>query len=250
LGDQLVALLQDGDRADTFSRWVAQYIAEQMTSAEHAKGAARTTARDKAFQAILALWAQRNQLPDGLRPFKGFEPILRALARLDPEEPRSFYPDLAYWKNDKEKPDKITKLVEFALLLDRSARIMLELVFAEAAELAEETHTKRMLENALPSTLTGDLEAINELGRRRKNLETGSDLSSELLERKRQRIELLRKFCEQSNSVLKGFESDFKVAKQKVLSKTKPRKKTLKKESVVKKSGNREMAPRSQRTRS
>lgn len=203
LANSLIAQLGSPDRTDTFSRWVAHYLAEQMTLAAEASGAEKTAAEERCFNSILALWAHRNSLPDGLRPFEGFEPILRALARLDPDQPRSAYLDALLPAERKNEPTEVDKLVAMAVSVDRVARIVMDFILTEAAAKAANTETRTMLENALPTALKGDLESIHEFMRRRELLEKGGELLAEAQARRRERIAQLDRFCALCQTVRK-----------------------------------------------
>jgi hypothetical protein len=210
LGRQLVAQLSAHEHADTFSRWVAHYVGEQIIAAEKATGKKKAAAEKQCFEAILALWSHRNKLPDGLRPFEGFEPILRALAQLDPDEPRPMYnllhprPEM-----DGERSD-VVKLVDFVLSLDRVARILIGFALNEATAKAARPETKSLLENGMASSMTSDLHSVQELMRRCEALESGQGASAETLKRKRERLEELEKFCSLCDSVRDTLKAEIK----------------------------------------
>lgn len=200
LGKQLVAQLNAHDHADTFSRWVAYYVAEQIVEAEKSTGEEKARAERQCFEAILALWSHRNNLPDGLRPFQGFEPVLRALASLDPEEPRSMYYHLPTQPKMTEEASEISELIEFVISLDRVARILIQFVLAEATAKAVRPEMKLMLDNAMATSMTKDLHSIQELIRRSGALQC--ELADvEMLRPKKAWLEELDKFC----SLAEGF---------------------------------------------
>lgn len=196
LAKELIDQLGRSGRTDTFGRWVAYYLGEQMTLANEAAGAAKAVAEERCFHAILALWSHRNSLPDGLRPFEGFEPILRALAKLDPDAHRSAY--LAEFGPSRTTggATEVETLAEMAISIDRAARIVIDFVLSEAAGKVTSAEVKTMLENALPTSLKGDIDSIHEITRRRELLEKGGDLQADENERRRERIAQLDKFCD------------------------------------------------------
>jgi hypothetical protein len=212
LGRQLVAELSADDHADTFSRWVAHYVGEQIIAAEKSTGQEKAAAERQCFDAILALWSHRNKLPDGLRPFEGFEPILRALAQLDPNEPRPMYHLLYPLTAMDGEPSDVVKLVDFVLSLDRTARILIEFALNEATTKAARPETKSLLSNAMASSMTSDLHSINELMRRREALEPGEDAKAESVRRKRERFEELEKFCSLCESIRDSLREEFKTS--------------------------------------
>jgi hypothetical protein len=210
LGDQLVEQLSTSERADTFSRWVAHYVAEQMVMAESATGPEKAAAEERSFNAILVLWSHRSLLPNGLRPFEDFEPILRALARLDPEQPRSMYSAFQQRPEMNGEPSEVCQLVDFVLSLDRVARVLINFALLEATAKAVRPKTKLLLENAIPSSMTSDLDAIRELVRRNEVLE--NDAHANGLQRTRAYLEELERFCSLCDSVKKDLKIQLKVS--------------------------------------
>jgi len=212
LGRQLVAQLSAQDHADTFSRWVAHYVGEQIVAAEKSTGQEKAAAERQCFDAILALWSHRNKLPDGLRPFEGFEPILRALAQLDPNEPRPMYHLLHRQGAMDGEPSDVVKLVDFVLSLDRIARVLIEFALNEATTKAARPETKSLLENAMASSMTSDLHSIQELMRRSDALNPGEDANAGSVRRKRERLEQLEKFCSLCESIRDSLREEFKTS--------------------------------------
>lgn len=195
---------------DTLTRWMAHYVSEQIIAAESLTSARKTAVEERCFNTVLALWAHRNKLPNGFRPFEGFEPILRALARLDPDEPRPFYfPSLRQTKtNGEEKePSEVERLLETALSIDRAARVLIELCLKSAVERASTENTKVFLSEALPMERGGDIEAITVLLERTER-DRGSEsdaLTSAAIKRLQSRLEMLDWLCTISRSVRPGF---------------------------------------------
>jgi len=147
LGKVLVEELGLDPRVDTFARWMAHYIAEQMTIAENATGDEKIEAEQHCFEAILKLWQHRSTLPDGRRPFENFEPIFRVLERLDPENKQPYY------FNEPAETSKIEesaqKWLDVALGIDQVVRIWLDYVFKQAALCATDENTIEWLRNSV-----------------------------------------------------------------------------------------------------
>jgi hypothetical protein len=204
LGRQLVEQLSVRDRADSFSRWVAHYIAEQIVAMEKSTGEEKVAAEKKCFDAILALWSHRNKLPDGLRPFEGFEPILRALARLDPEEPRAMYYHFQQHPETKEEPSEVYKLVEFVISLDRVARILIEFALNLATAKALRPETKSVLQSSFPEQMASDLHSVRELVSR---MEASAGLDADAQRRNKERFEELEKFCSLCESIKRAMKA-------------------------------------------
>lgn len=137
LGKKLVNELGLGDSVDTLGRWMAHYVAELVLETEAATGINRSAKQIQLRDAILALWAHRFELPDRKRPFSEFEPILRALASLDPESQSSRYfspsraPD-----NEHSESEETRQWVELASSLDHISKVLIDYCLTLAADSA------------------------------------------------------------------------------------------------------------------
>lgn len=163
LGKRLVALLGNEHTADALSRWMAHYIAEQMTAAENSSGAGKTRAEERCFEAILKLWKHRASLPPGLRPFENFNAVYRALERLDPEEPRGYYH--GFWREHRDKPEpgSVDAMVDFIVRLDDAARVLLEFALIAAIAQAADEESKAMLRDSVPIAADLEVQALARL---------------------------------------------------------------------------------------
>ena len=174
LGKQLVAELRREPDVDTLSRWMAHYVAEQIVIAENATGAKKAAAETKCFQTILALWNHRSTFPHGRRPFEAFGPTLQALARLDPDEPRSYYHSIvkpATEQKEPKEPDVVQKLLNFIFAIDSAARILIDVALSEITKTSLSEQTMAMLKNSLPVPSSNDVTAIRILIKRSKKLD-------------------------------------------------------------------------------
>lgn len=148
LGKALVKELNLDPSVDTTARWMAHYIAEQIELAEHSSGIQKQEAEERCFETILKLWNHRSAFPRGSRPFENFEPIIRTLARLDPEKDRHFF-----FGNRKETtdsvPEEVQKWLDIADGIDEAARVWLKYVFGQAALAATDDSTIEWLENSV-----------------------------------------------------------------------------------------------------
>ncbi|MGM0881392.1 MAG: hypothetical protein ACQEXQ_10175 [Bacillota bacterium] len=132
---------------DTLARWMAHYIAEQIEIAEQSAGIEKKEAEERCSETILKLWNHRSALPGETRPFVKFEPILRTLKSLDPENERNFF--FGNRDNASESvPDEIKKWLDVAKGIDEAVRIWLKYVFKQAALAATDESTIEWLENA------------------------------------------------------------------------------------------------------
>lgn len=165
LGKALVEELGLNPGVDTLARWMAHYIAEQMTIAENTTGDDKIKAEQHCFETILKLWEHRSSLPNGRRPFESFEPIFRALERLDPEKKQPYYfnniienssePDKTY-----TIPANVQQWIDVASGIDRVVRIWLDYVFKQAALCATDEPTKELLKNCVNLQEFDDISTI------------------------------------------------------------------------------------------
>lgn len=134
LGKELVAELELGDSVDTLGRWMAHYLAELIQEAEVATGDNRIAKQALLRDSILALWAHRFELPSGTRPFGEFEPILRALASLDPESETSRYFSASRAPSSENSESEETRQwIELARGLDYASKILIDHCLISAA---------------------------------------------------------------------------------------------------------------------
>ena len=134
LGKKLVAELELGNSVDTLGRWMAHYLAELIQEAEVATGDDRLAAQAQLRDSILALWAHRFELPSGMRPFGEFEPILSALASLDPESESSRYfsPSRAP-SSECSESEETRQWIELGKGLDYASKILIDHCLISAA---------------------------------------------------------------------------------------------------------------------
>lgn len=134
LGRRLVKELGLDDSTDTLGRWMAHHLSDLILRAETAVGNEKRTAQSEAFDAILAIWRHRSELPDGKRPFEDLEPIIRAVESLDPEDrtPRYFRPARPPRGEAGTTPEQ-EKWLETVEGLDYSAKVLIGYCLEEAA---------------------------------------------------------------------------------------------------------------------
>ncbi|MCW3794423.1 hypothetical protein OM416_22725 [Paenibacillus sp. LS1] len=147
LGKSLVKELNLDDGVDTLARWMAHYISEQIVIAENSSGIQKQEAEERCFETILKLWNHRSAFPRGSRPFESFDPILRTLARLDPENDRHFFFENREDTTDKF-PEEVQKWLDIADGIDEATRVWLKYVFEQAALAATDDFTIEWLENS------------------------------------------------------------------------------------------------------
>jgi hypothetical protein len=136
LGKKLADELGTDQRIDTLSRWMSHWIAELIHSADAAVGEERSKRMDECGNAILKLWAHRNTLRDGKRPFESLELIFRTLESLDTETKRFRYfsPPSKPDQSADETPSE--KWLNRAKSADEAARGLVAYCLTKATELA------------------------------------------------------------------------------------------------------------------
>jgi hypothetical protein len=136
-----------------------------MTVAEQVTGEEKSQTEQHCFETILKLWQHRSSLPNGHRPFESFEPIFRALSRLDPDNTSPFFyssPNhrTAESPEQADNLDDVEPWLDIAKGIDRTARLLLRYVFRQAALTAANDKTATWLENAVAPSRNGDVLTI------------------------------------------------------------------------------------------
>jgi hypothetical protein len=200
------------------SRWLAHYVAEEIVTTENATGDEKSEAERRCFETILKLWEHRSSFPSGRRPFENFEPILRALNRIDPESRQSYY--FEDFLNQKAtdtpdaKTDDVQSWLDTAVAVDRAARVLLDFAFKQAAHHAADEKTKSWIKNA--AKLSSNDDELSVVIRLLPALEDNRD--EDTLDRIRQsqkddlrsRIERLDELLECSKRLRRALTSEIK----------------------------------------
>lgn len=217
LGKFFVQELKLDPGSDTFSKWMAHYIAEKMKLSELAiTDEDKKDAEKECFETIIALWKHRWLLPSRKRPLEKFEPILKTLDRLNPEgnEPY-FYHSLDHELSELEKnnPDLkvITEYTKMALQIDKAARTLIEFALNQAALKAKNERTQFFLINSLNLHENYDVKTINtildsapEIGLKNYNEE---DLKKKyLIEKLKNKIEQLDNFAKLNEFIIAEYQ--------------------------------------------
>ncbi|WP_026752126.1 hypothetical protein [Sediminibacterium sp. C3] len=217
LGKFFVQELKLDPGSDTFSKWMAHYIAEKMKLSELAiTDEDKKDAEKECFETIIALWKHRWLIPSRKRPLEKFEPILKTLDRLNPEgnEPY-FYHSLDHELSELEKnnPDLkvITEYTKMALQIDKAARTLIEFALNQAALKAKNERTQFFLINSLNLHENYDVKIINtildsapEIGLKNYNEE---DLKKKyLIEKLKNKIEQLDNFAKLNEYIIAEYQ--------------------------------------------
>ncbi len=134
LGRKLVDELGLEQSVDTLGRWMSHHLAGLITKCETEDGEAKESAKKECFNAILTLWRHRSELPNGKRPFEDIEPIVRAIASLDPEDetPR-YFREMRPRKGSNAEESKEEFWLELADGIDYSAKLLIGHCLTQAA---------------------------------------------------------------------------------------------------------------------
>ncbi|WP_312352004.1 hypothetical protein [Sphingobacterium multivorum] len=218
LGKLFVKELKLEPGVDTFSRWMAHYLAEKMIFVEQSTGRERAKAEKDCFDVILKLWNHRHTLPSGRRPFENFEQIFSTLARLDPDKTEPYF----YKRKSKGEIDlgsdtseskSVEKWMQIAEDIDKSARIWIEYVLRQALSHAKNENTKEWVENAISSADRTDADVIQLLIDKNPMFDIDNYDEEEFSvqyesEKLKKRISQLRKYAQFNDTLLKKLELD------------------------------------------
>jgi len=113
---------------------MAHFVAELIAKAETATGYNKASAERECFDAILALWRHRGELPSGKRPYEELEPVIRAIESLDPEDdtPR-YYRTVRAPKAQGEEKSESEFWLDMVSGLDYSAKLLIGYCLSQAA---------------------------------------------------------------------------------------------------------------------
>lgn len=217
LGKLFVKELKLDPGVDTFSRWMAHYLAEKISFAEQSTGSEKKTAEKECFDVILKLWEHRNTLPSGRRPFENFEPILDTLSKLNPEKEESYFYN-AFRYQDKEElensdSNSVKKWMNIAEEIDKTARIWIEYALSQATNIAQNEKTKEWIENAINLPKRADAGIINILldNSPNFNIENNDkdDFSKQYsIEKLKKRISQLENYAGLNEALLTEYKTD------------------------------------------
>lgn len=202
LGEKLVEELSLDPSVDTLGRWMAHYIAQLIDESESAAAEDKQKKSEKCAAAIINLWEYRSVMPSGKRPFEDIEPILRALASLDPTHdfPR-YFEDIHESANSTEQPEEVMNWLKVAKGLDSSAKILIMYCITLAAQNAR-NKSEEWISLASSSGMTEgvDISTLLVLDKER-SLYSEPDLSDKQREIVESRIEKLEVFVELSKKL-------------------------------------------------
>jgi hypothetical protein len=221
LGKMLVEEINLGSESDTLSLWMAHFIAEQISIVENATGDERCEAEKRCFDTILKFWQHRAFFPRGQRPFDDFEPVFRALARLDAESRPSYFfaePDSRSKGSENfGKEDDVQEWLDIAKGVDRTARIFIEYAFRQAALNAIDEKTLTWIMNSINLLRSDDISIIVHLTDINKEAGDNENIEQEMQakqEKIESRIEQLDAFVGFSQNLREIFSNELENIKK------------------------------------
>ncbi len=164
---------------------MAHYVAESIEAVKTAHPKDQASKKKRCFDAILALWKYRADLPEARRPFRNIESILSALESLDLKTENSRYYRVRLDELQESAGDgEIKQLLEAVKGIDYSARLLVRFFLSQAAAasgdrsaewaaLAEDTGVPQEFDSIALRLFTREqklLEPVTEDDLRRKEL--------------------------------------------------------------------------------
>jgi len=202
LGRKLVDELGLEPSVDTLGRWMAHYIADLIVKAESAPSEEKQVAEDRCFEAILALWKHRAELPNGKRPFEDLEPVVRAIESLDPENDTArYFRSVRPPRSEGKEKTEVDRWLDTAAGLDYSARILIAYCLAEAARAAVDKSEEWVKLAEAASVEDGSPELVIRFVSSNAELGNEPDGNGEIRRQLEDRIERLKGFIKLAEAV-------------------------------------------------
>lgn len=219
LGKLFVEELKLEPGVDTFSRWMAHYLAEKMSDIEVLEKDEKTKAQDICFDVILKLWKHRHSLPNNRRPLQSFEKILETLSKLNPDSTEHYFYN--HFSNQELHIDNLNfkdvqEWMKIAEEIDKTSRIWIEYILNQAVSIAKNDKTKEWVENAVNLQDSTDATIINILLDNTSLFETEVDNDLENfsknydIEKLNKRISELEKYAKLNELLLTSYKADLK----------------------------------------
>lgn len=217
LGKLFVKELKLDPGVDTFSKWMAHYIAEKMTVAENSTGKEKQIAEKESFDIILKLWEHRWTVPHENKPFRNFEPILRLLEKIHPDNDHHYYPRVVINRKYPELENEIkldSNWINVSLEIDRVARIWIEYCIGNAIAETDTEKAKDWIENGKELGDNEDVQIINIiLDSQLKETSEEDTLRNYRIKKIEKRIEELEKFKQLNDLILSSYKANLQEVK-------------------------------------
>lgn len=214
LGNLFVKELNLDPGVDTFSKWMAHYIAEKMMVAENSTGKEKQIAEKECFDIILKLWEHRWTLSDRNRPFKDFEPILILLEKINPDNDNDYYHRVILNRLYPELENNITlnsSWLNVSKEIDRVARIWIEYCIGMAVAEIDSEKAKEWVENGKQMHNSDDVVVIDILiNARSKEVSEEDAIKEREIKKIKKRIDELEKFKKLNELILTSYKNELK----------------------------------------
>jgi len=214
LGKMLVKELGLEPGVDTLGRWMAHYLAEKIHEVEILpKGDRKAESEKECCELILKIWDHRSEMPRGRRPFENFEPILKVLESIDPDNREPFLHrmsehELKQLANSNPNYESIKPYIESVVEIEKVARVWMENLLNQAALKVTDEKTKAWLEAASLIGLPDDIHSIRIVYKNFNLLDDDDIASSQDKDRLKLRIQQLEKFKKLNELLLKTYQDE------------------------------------------
>lgn len=187
---------------------MAHYVADLITRCETEDGEEKETAKKECFDAILTLWRHRSELPNGKRPFEDLEPIVRAVASLDPEDETPRYFRQARPPNGKEEEQsEAESWLNLVDGLDYSAKLLIGHCLTQAANSAADKSREWVKLAKAADANSVPFELIIRFVSDNPSNQNGAGASFEMRRQMEDRAKRLQGFVKLAGDLAQAFES-------------------------------------------
>lgn len=210
LGSKLVSELGLDSSVDTLGRWMSHYVAELMSAPPSASSVEKQDTETRCYEAILRLWQHRSELPDGSRPFRDLEPILRAIESLDPQSvAHRYFADAQDAAVEREECGTADDWLKLAAQLDATAREFIGFALGQAAGAAVDK-SKPWVETAQAAGMDlGAHSIVIEYLSKVSRFDKAGDVDQQARGELERRITQLQAFVDMAEVVLKELRSHY-----------------------------------------
>jgi hypothetical protein len=151
-------------------------------------------------------------MPRGRRPFENFEPILKVLESIDPDNREPFLHHMSEHEqqlaNSNPNYEAIKPYIESIVEIEKVARVWMENLLNQAALKVTDEKTKAWLEAASLIGLPDDIHSIRIVYKNFNLLDDDDNVSSQDTDRLEKRIGQLEKFRKLNELLLKNYQDE------------------------------------------
>lgn len=210
LGKSLVDQLDLAKSADTLGRWMAHHLAELIGEAEQASARDRSAKMRECRDAVLSLWEHRRALPNGQRPFEDLEPILRAVASLDPNQEASrHFPVALRAEATGASSDPVQRWLRTASDVDYTAKLLIRQCLVQAAARAIDKSAAWVARAEAATFDAREEDIVLKMLTEEREI-SGAELANEAVDQQRERIDRLETFAAIAAELVTEMKRDLK----------------------------------------